>query len=465
MQETRARQKFDNYDLEKAFSLLGPKNYGSFSPKSLSDHLILIIRNFVKTFFRTINFIFGDHQWYNHKTAHKLLVKYYRNPVETPEVAVKIDRLYNELFFRGTGYFRSFSSIADDLHEVRQTYLNNINLANQSNQAITNPIDQLISQPINPPIDQPINPPISKPIIQPISKPIDQPIPQPINQTIDQLEEPNKGQVEEPNDQPDDQLLDDQLIDPSVSRIYSNQDEISIDDSDDEDELISYIKVPNAPRKSYPPGIQQCGNLSMQSVFEDWKKMASEFGDEITDAQILKLVQDAEEDLINYQPQLFPNKKVSKEKAIKAYQNLADFLSPRRSPIGEEQINTHFDQRYLQAYDPYELFSLASFIAAKELKISRLNSEEYDRSEDWFSVFKLTVFNLISQAELRTDACGAHGGQYLNINNSTFSHTRYQKPIIVYKRSNDGSYEPQTLFNTDLFSSTYVGCDPDAPKD
>jgi hypothetical protein len=67
---------FGGYNVEMAQSLLGPANLGEAEPHGCCDHLALFIQNIVTVIFRIINYIFGDHQWYNNHTALQILQGY-----------------------------------------------------------------------------------------------------------------------------------------------------------------------------------------------------------------------------------------------------------------------------------------------------------------------------------------------------------------------------------------------------
>jgi hypothetical protein len=350
---TTITPKFD-YNLDKAINLLGPINQ-SYKLKGISNNLLLTIQHFIKTFFRVINFIFGDHHWYNNKKAEEILIKYYNSPQNYPQIAQKIEDLYVALENRSDSFF--YTSNEFGFSHVRTAHDNFWD-----------------SQP-KPGIGEP------KPLVNGLSS-------------------------------------------SNRNDLLSNK---------VEEDLNSFTKVQAKPRMVYPIGVRH------------------------------SIAINGKEDLYNYQVRLLPKDQASPEEAKKAYDQLLASLAPRKVPISETNINNRFDPRYASAYDPCELFAQAVWIVMKEHDLKDFHYRGFCLSGSFYYI-KKAVSNLILQAEIRTEACNTHGGEYLNINNNAMNETRYQKPILTYQASTNGVYKPKVLFQTDLFSSTQVGCDPVGAK-
>jgi hypothetical protein len=410
--------KFDNYNLNKALNLLGPRNKSHLSI-GITDNLLITIQNFIKTFFRSINFIFGDHHWYNNKKAQEILIKYYTSPESYPQIAKKIDDLYTALEQRGDSFFFTLRELSGFSHvrAARQNFLYpspNLNQKLQTSELIT-PITPL-------------------PDLQSSSNLNDLICDEDLNVSVNANDD-GKDIDDAPTNANDEKDIDDtetnandEEIDISVS---ANEEKNTIINEIQED-LNSFIRVQANPRMIYPIGVRH------------------------------SIAINADEDLYNYQVKLLPKNHVSPEEAKEAYDQLVTSLAPRKVPISETNINNQFDPRYASAYDPYELFAHAIWIAMKKDNWKYINIC-FSHSNS-LSYIKKAIFYLFLQAELKTNACDAHGGEYLNINNNALNETRYQKPMLTYQASADGTYAAKPLFQTDLFSSTHVGCDPVGAK-
>jgi hypothetical protein len=73
---------FEGYNIETALYLLGPADRGDAISQRCCDHLSLLIQNIVTVIFRVLNYLFGDHQWYNNQTARQILQEYNRGITE-----------------------------------------------------------------------------------------------------------------------------------------------------------------------------------------------------------------------------------------------------------------------------------------------------------------------------------------------------------------------------------------------
>lgn len=112
-----------NYDLDNAYQYLGPIDCGTASPSSCMEYYTYIISSIAMTILRVINYIFGDHLWYNNQTARDLVITYIQS-LETatdidPEVFRRVERIYHNLFLRSQGC--SGLSYADGIPEMLES--------------------------------------------------------------------------------------------------------------------------------------------------------------------------------------------------------------------------------------------------------------------------------------------------------------------------------------------------------
>lgn len=95
------------YNTSIALKLLGPEDFGGLEPAGCLDQLILIIKHLALSLLRVFNYVCGDHQWYNNRTACLIINQYIgqHTAEQHPDIHLheKICRLYNALLLRADG--------------------------------------------------------------------------------------------------------------------------------------------------------------------------------------------------------------------------------------------------------------------------------------------------------------------------------------------------------------------------
>lgn len=109
----------DGFNLDKALDFLGPLNYEEYAPRSLGDHLLIIIKNIVVHILRQFNYYFGDQKWYDNQTARAIVITYInqeKNLELTSDCHKKVAQIFEELHFRS--FDELSSSYAANLAEM-----------------------------------------------------------------------------------------------------------------------------------------------------------------------------------------------------------------------------------------------------------------------------------------------------------------------------------------------------------
>lgn len=95
------------YDVDTALRLLGPADFGDAAPSGSMETLILIIQNIAIVILRVLNYICGDHQWYNNRTAVEIINQFNAqgNTGEPQDAFLydRVQRLYDALLLRANG--------------------------------------------------------------------------------------------------------------------------------------------------------------------------------------------------------------------------------------------------------------------------------------------------------------------------------------------------------------------------
>lgn len=97
-----------DYNVNTALRLLGPADFRNSEPQCCIDHLVLIIQHIGLCILRILNFVCGDHQWYNNQTAYLIVQQYFAEgnihnvQIDSP-LSQRVQQLYNALEFRANG--------------------------------------------------------------------------------------------------------------------------------------------------------------------------------------------------------------------------------------------------------------------------------------------------------------------------------------------------------------------------
>lgn len=103
---------FQGYHLDTALRLLGPADQGDAEHRECCDHLAMLVQNIALVLFRVFNFLFGDHQWYNNRTAQHILQSYAlschstaegQSPATDEALVLRLAALYDALSQRRDG--------------------------------------------------------------------------------------------------------------------------------------------------------------------------------------------------------------------------------------------------------------------------------------------------------------------------------------------------------------------------
>lgn len=97
----------DTYNPVIAMQLLGPADFGPCQPNGCCQRLILLVQQIFISILRVMNYICGDHQWYNNNTAHSIVQLYIQQlqSGEAPDPALteRVHQLATALSFRANG--------------------------------------------------------------------------------------------------------------------------------------------------------------------------------------------------------------------------------------------------------------------------------------------------------------------------------------------------------------------------
>lgn len=95
-----------DYNVETALRLMGPADFGAFEPHGSLEQVILIVKQIALCVLRILNYVCGDHQWYDNQTAQEIVEQYFRDPNSVQEneaLHQRVEQLYNALGFRANG--------------------------------------------------------------------------------------------------------------------------------------------------------------------------------------------------------------------------------------------------------------------------------------------------------------------------------------------------------------------------
>lgn len=111
------------YNINIALNLLGPANFGVQTPQNCMEHLILIINRIAFSIFRMINFLCGDHRWYDCQTARLIIEQYCEDPARDPALEARVRQLHDALMVRGSNnvsYAEGLEEVLSRLQEARE---------------------------------------------------------------------------------------------------------------------------------------------------------------------------------------------------------------------------------------------------------------------------------------------------------------------------------------------------------
>lgn len=95
------------YNVATALQLLGPADIGEHAPRGCFDHLVLMLKNIFIGMLRILNYVCGDHQWYDRHTAFLIIDQFNAesrlNPCQDPILIDRIACLAQALSCRSGG--------------------------------------------------------------------------------------------------------------------------------------------------------------------------------------------------------------------------------------------------------------------------------------------------------------------------------------------------------------------------
>lgn len=97
----------DGYDVDTALRLLGAADFRDSAPSGCMENLLLIIQNIAVFILRVLNYVCGDHQWYNNRTAHHIVERFTEQcnagHPQDPSLHERVRELYDALLLRANG--------------------------------------------------------------------------------------------------------------------------------------------------------------------------------------------------------------------------------------------------------------------------------------------------------------------------------------------------------------------------
>lgn len=91
------------HDVDIALRLLGPPNVREMAPNGCLEFIILMIKNIAVNVLRVINYLFGDHQWYDNRVARQIADNYYASPSPNTILDQRVGELCGALALRANG--------------------------------------------------------------------------------------------------------------------------------------------------------------------------------------------------------------------------------------------------------------------------------------------------------------------------------------------------------------------------
>jgi len=417
------------YNVETAKQLLDYADYMPGGNCSCIDLICSTIVNIWKTIQRIFNCIFGDHIWYNNDTAVAILQTYVSG--DYPDARESVVDLYRDLQWRAydpccgcadQSYadHAAQNSIGIRMFVVANGLLGNQNAVNPPSQhseyvqpdqeEVDSDEDEIIDQP--PETPKPINPPSQKD-----------------RQT-------------------------------ASSSSFKWQPAASNHSSTASSPLLQRTAADSIERYRQFFRRGETGNIILLDLTASNNRSRHEFQES---QDIL------ETSLKDYTCRIPEDVDGSTEQEInanyaRAFENLAAIYAPRSyqpKPTDRTHgVASEPSETLASAKDPCDLFRIALKEAVEELRIPtrQLEASGFINSLQMKKACHLAIFNLLSQASVRTDDCE---GPYVVFNENLKA--RYQKPIIVYAPE-DNEMVPTVLYRADILSSTRVGCDPEGAR-
>ena len=120
------------YEVDTALRLIGPADFGILEPQGCCDYLALIIKTIAVNILRVLNFICGDHQWYDNHTARTIVDQYIElaanNPVREAHLLNRILELAQSLSLRANGNVSCADGLDNSLLQLRTARTKSINI-------------------------------------------------------------------------------------------------------------------------------------------------------------------------------------------------------------------------------------------------------------------------------------------------------------------------------------------------
>lgn len=216
----------------------------------------------------------------------------------------------------------------------------------------------------------------------------------------------------------------------------------------------------------------ETGNLTLVEVFKHYQSMTTEDGTPVFESEEFLLNEtlpgieaSLQRHSIDLEQYLSQGEKSDTVDYNDLHKRIAEPFEPRKYQIRPGDLDRNIEvpeeeknQRYQTAYDPHTLFRRALFDAMRELDYNAnlLQSQYFPRTEEMDKACALAVYNLLLQSEIDNGTCA---GPLVKFNGMLSA--RYQAPKVYH--TNDDSVE-HFYYNTDLFSSSKVGCDPEGAR-
>jgi len=461
------------YNVETARSLLDHHDY---TPGlGITDCICAAIVNIWKTIQRIFNWIFGDHLWYNNDTAVAILQAYASVPREYPtsreynsseyNLHRSIKRLYIDLRYRAYNSCcgcaeQSYADHAErSSREIRDFAIANgflgnhdvENLPSQYNESVPSHQEALDSQEVLDPDEDIIDPVFDARQSDPSSQDAQQTTVSPIIQPSTPASNlstttPSQGVWQTAK---------------GSNATGNRQQALSSSGSTASSPLLHRAASDGMERYRQFFRRGETGNIVLLDLTASNNKSRNEL---IESQAVLEM---SLKDYTCRIPEHVEGDTEEERNAnyAQAFANLAAIYAPRSyQPRPTDRTNgvvSEPSETLATAKDPYDLFRIALKEAAEELGItsSQLKTNDFISSPLMQKACRLAIFNLLSQASVRTDDCE---GPYVVFNENLKA--RYQKPIIVYAPGEDNEMAPTVLYRADILSSTKTGCDPEGAR-
>jgi len=422
-----------DYNVERARYLLDYADYTPGDGGSCITFICATIVNIWKTIQRLFNCIFGDHIWYNNDTAIEVLRTYASGGF--PEAHEDVVSLYRDLQWRA---YDSCCGCAD------QSYAEHFSDQRISRQiyafALENGLLGMGRDPENPPYQGGV-PPFNLPNYD--------------SGDDDDIEDRHHDRRQNPPAQIGRQTA------PSSSTGFNWQPAASNRSAAVPSPQLSRAATDEKERYRQFFRRGETGNIVLLDLTATHNRSQEEFQESqaVLEASLRDHTCRIPEEVDgNSEEEINAN-------YAQAFENLAAIYAPRSyqsKPTDRvDGVESEPSETLASAKDPYDLFRIALKEAVEELQIQtrQLQTSGFISMPLMQQACRLAIFNLLSQASVRTDDCE---GPYVVFNDNLKA--RYQKPIIVYAPGEDNEMVPTVLYRADILSSTRTGCDPEGAR-